>query len=124
MVTRIVPVIRCVAGADEWHGNIRAGQVQLLSASGAPSHSQLNYSSLRGGGMRGSRTRTITTIHRRMRRHSGIVDGDTVRVWNHRGRVHSGRGRCRRNSARRYLYSRRRMADPEPTAGGICKTAR
>ncbi len=45
----------------------------------------------------------------------GIVDGDTVRVWNHRGSRFWQGGRYRRVLGTALsVYSRRRMAGPEP----------
>lgn len=74
---------------DEWHGNADAGQVQLLSAHPAHRlHSQLNYSSLRE--RYAVAGREPVTIHPQDATTRGIVDGDTVRVWNHRGQVLAG----------------------------------
>lgn len=95
---------------DEWHGNADAGQVQLLSAHPAHRlHSQLNYSSLRE--RYAVAGREPVTIHPQ--------DATTRnRRWRYGTRLESsragsgGRGRYRRNSAWRDLYSRRRMAGP------------
>lgn len=105
---------------DEWHGNADAGQVQLLSAH--PAHrldSQLNYSSLRE--RYAVAGREPVTIHPQDATTRGIVDGDTVRVWNHRGQVLAGAVVTDGIRPGVICIHEGAWPDPEPTAGGICK---
>ncbi|KAI3484263.1 hypothetical protein L1887_52704 [Cichorium endivia] len=69
---------------DEWHGNARPEQLQLLSAHPAHRlHSQLNYTSLREQyAVAGREPITLNTLDAKAR---GIAGGDVVRVWNSRG---------------------------------------
>ncbi len=61
------------------------------------------------------------TIHPQDATTRGIVDGDTVRVWNHRGQVLAGA--VVTDGIRHGVICIHEGAwpDPEPTAGGICK---
>ncbi|EAM1155528.1 molybdopterin guanine dinucleotide-containing S/N-oxide reductase [Salmonella enterica] len=105
---------------DEWHGNADAGQVQLLSAHPAHRlHSQLNYSSLRE--RYAVAGREPVTIHPQDATTRGIVDGDTVRVWNHRGQVLAGAVVTDGIRPGVICIHEGAWPDPEPTAGGICK---
>ncbi|QCT18946.1 molybdopterin guanine dinucleotide-containing S/N-oxide reductase [Jejubacter calystegiae] len=74
---------------DEWHGNAREGQLQLLSSHPAHRlHSQLNYAQLRERyAVAGREPVTLHPIDAAAR---GIADGDVVRVWNQRGQVLAG----------------------------------
>lgn len=74
---------------DEWQGNARPEQLQLLSAHPAHRlHSQLNYSALRA--RYSVNGREPVTINRDDAARRGVADGDTVRVWNGRGQVLAG----------------------------------
>ncbi|HKS35346.1 MAG TPA: molybdopterin guanine dinucleotide-containing S/N-oxide reductase [Enterobacteriaceae bacterium] len=74
---------------DEWQGNAEPEQLQLLSAHPAHRlHSQLNYTHLRE--QYAIAGREPVTIHPQDAQARGIVDGDTVRVWNGRGHVLAG----------------------------------
>ena len=74
---------------DEWHGNARPGQLQLLSAHPAHRlHSQLNHTSLRE--RYAVAGREPITLHPQDAKMRQIADGDLVRVWNHRGQVLAG----------------------------------
>ncbi len=76
---------------DEWHGTLMRGRFSYFPRIRRHRlHSQLNYSSLRE--RHAVAGRELVTIHPQDATTRGIVDGDTVRVWNHRGSV----------SARRY----------------------
>lgn len=108
------------AKLHEWHGNADAGQVQLLSAHPAHRlHSQLNYSSLRE--RYAVAGREPVTIHPQDATTRGIVDGDTVRVWNHRGQVLAGAVVTDGIRPGVICIHEGAWPDPEPTAGGICK---
>ncbi len=69
--------------------------------------------------------REPVTVIRRMRQR-GIVDGDAVRVWNHRGQVLAGA--VVTDGIRLVICGIHEGAwlpdSPEPTAGGICKKRR
>lgn len=74
---------------DEWHGNARPGQLQLLSAHPAHRlHSQLNHTALRE--RYAVAGREPITLHPQDAEARQIRDGDLVRVWNQRGQVLAG----------------------------------
>ena len=74
---------------DEWAGNAKEGELQLLTAHPAHRlHSQLNYASLRKEYAVANREPLY--IHPEDAKKRGIADGDLVRVWNSRGQVLTG----------------------------------
>ncbi|MET3067396.1 molybdopterin guanine dinucleotide-containing S/N-oxide reductase [Atlantibacter hermannii] len=74
---------------DEWAGNAKEGELQLLTAHPAHRlHSQLNYASLRKEYAVANREPLY--IHPEDAKKRGIADGDLVRVWNARGQVLTG----------------------------------
>jgi biotin/methionine sulfoxide reductase len=105
---------------DEWHGNAQPGQLQVLSAHPAHRlHSQLNYSSLRERyAVAGREPITLNSLDAKAR---GIVDGDVVRVWNHRGQVLAGAVVSDGIKPGVFCIHQGAWPDLEPTEGGICK---
>ncbi|SUG96981.1 biotin sulfoxide reductase [Salmonella enterica subsp. enterica] len=65
--------------------------------------------------------REPVTIHPQDATTRGIVDGDTVRVWNHRGQVLAGAVVTDGIRPGVICIHEGAWPDPEPTAGGICK---
>ena len=71
---------------DEWHGNAKPQQLQVLSAHPAHRlHSQLNFTRLREEYAVAGRE--PVTLHPQDAQARGIAAGDVVRVWNGRGQV-------------------------------------
>ncbi len=69
---------------DEWHGNAKPQQLQVLSAHPAHRlHSQLNFTRLREEYAVAGRE--PVTLHPQDAQARGIAAGDVVRVWNGRG---------------------------------------
>ncbi|POT55572.1 trimethylamine-N-oxide reductase TorA [Citrobacter amalonaticus] len=105
---------------DEWHGNAKPDQLQLLSAHPAHRlHSQLNYSALRE--QYAVADREPVTIHPDDARARGISHGDTVRVWNHRGQILAGAVVTEGIRPGVICIHEGAWPDLEPSAGGICK---
>lgn len=105
---------------DEWHGNARPEQLQLLSAHPAHRlHSQLNYSSLRE--QYAVAGREPVTLHPRDAKARGIADGDLVRVWNQRGQVLAGAVVSEGIKPGVICIHQGAWPDLERTEGGICK---
>lgn len=105
---------------DEWHGNAQEGQLQVLSAHPAHRlHSQLNYSQLRE--RYAVANREPVTMHPEDARARGIRDGDTVRIWNHRGQILAGARVTEGIKPGVICIHEGAWPDLEPAAGGICK---
>jgi len=105
---------------DEWHGNAQEGQLQVLSAHPAHRlHSQLNYSHLRE--RYAVANREPVTLHPEDAQARGIRDGDTVRIWNHRGQILAGAVVTDGIKPGVICIHEGAWPDPEPAAGGICK---
>ncbi|MHB9331112.1 molybdopterin guanine dinucleotide-containing S/N-oxide reductase [Phytobacter ursingii] len=105
---------------DEWHGNARPEQLQLLSAHPAHRlHSQLNYSSLRE--QYAVAGREPVTLHPRDAKARGIADGDLVRVWNQRGQVLAGAVVSEGIKPGVICIHQGAWPDLERAEGGICK---
>jgi biotin/methionine sulfoxide reductase len=108
---------------DEWHGNARPEQLQLLSAHPAHRlHSQLNYSSLRE--QYAVAGREPVTLHPRDAKARGIADGDLVRVWNQRGQVLAGAVVSEGIKPGVICIHQGAWPDLERAEGGSVKTAR
>ena len=82
-------------------------------------HSQLNYSALRE--QYAVADREPVTIHPQDAYARGIVDGDTVRVWNLRGQVLAGAVVTEGIKPGVICIHEGAWPDLEPTADGICK---
>ncbi|WP_330984762.1 MULTISPECIES: molybdopterin guanine dinucleotide-containing S/N-oxide reductase [Enterobacterales] len=105
---------------DEWHGNARAGQLQLLSAHPAHRlHSQLNYTALRE--RYAVAGREPLTLHPQDAAERGIADGDLVRVWNGRGQVLAGAVVTEGIRPGVICLHEGAWPDLDRQAGGICK---
>ena len=105
---------------DEWHGNAEPGQLQVLSAHPAHRlHSQLNYSQLRE--QYAVAGREPVTLHPQDAQTRGIADGDTVRVWNHRGQILAGAVVTEGIRPGVICIHEGAWPDLEVSAGGICK---
>lgn len=105
---------------DEWHGNARPEQLQLLSAHPAHRlHSQLNYSSLRE--QYAVAGREPVTLHPSDAKARGIADGDLVRVWNQRGQVLAGAVVSEGIKPGVICIHQGAWPDLERAEGGICK---
>ncbi len=105
---------------DEWHGNARPEQLQLLSAHPAHRlHSQLNYSSLRE--QYAVAGREPVTLHPHDAKARGIADGDLVRVWNQRGQVLAGAVVSEGIKPGVICIHQGAWPDLERAEGGICK---
>ena len=105
---------------DEWHGNARPDQLQVLSAHPAHRlHSQLNYTSLREQyAVAGREPITLNTLDAQAR---GIADGDVVRVWNARGQVLAGAVVSDGIKPGVICIHQGAWPDLELAEGGICK---
>lgn len=105
---------------DEWHGNAREGQLQLLSAHPAHRlHSQLNYAKLRD--RYAVAGREPLTLHPQDANARGIEDGDLVRVWNERGQVLAGAVVTDGIKPGVICLHQGAWPDLDKTADGICK---
>ncbi|WES68668.1 molybdopterin guanine dinucleotide-containing S/N-oxide reductase [Superficieibacter sp. HKU1] len=105
---------------DEWHGNARPEQLQVLSAHPAHRlHSQLSYSRLRE--QYAVAGREPITLHPQDAAARGIQEGDVVRVWNQRGQVLAGA--VITDGIRPGVLCIHEGGWPglDPQAGGICK---
>ncbi|MTD37391.1 molybdopterin guanine dinucleotide-containing S/N-oxide reductase [Erwinia sp. CPCC 100877] len=105
---------------DEWYGNAREGQLQLLSSHPAHRlHSQLNYAALRE--RYAVAGREPVTLHPSDAAARGIVDGDVVRVWNQRGQVLAGAQVTEDIKPGVICIHEGGWPDLAPEAGGICR---
>lgn len=105
---------------DEWQGNAREGQLQLLSAHPAHRlHSQLNYAKLRE--RYAVAGREPLTLHPQDAKARGIKDGDLVRVWNERGQVLAGAVVTEGIKPGVICLHQGAWPDLDQSAGGICK---
>lgn len=105
---------------DEWHGNAKPGQLQLLSAHPAHRlHSQLNHTSLRERyAVAGREPLTINTQDAEARQ---IREGDIVRLWNQRGQVLAGAVVSDDIKPGVMCLHEGAWPDLDRDAGGICK---
>ncbi|AMO46613.1 Biotin sulfoxide reductase BisC [Enterobacter sp. FY-07] len=105
---------------DEWHGNAKPQQLQVLSAHPAHRlHSQLNFSRLREEYAVAGRE--PVTMHPQDARARGIAAGDVVRVWNGRGQVLAGAVVTEGIKPGVICIHEGAWPDLDPAAGGICK---
>ena len=105
---------------DEWHGNAEPEQLQIVSAHPAHRlHSQLNYSHLRE--RYAVANREPVTIHPQDAQARGIREGDTVRIWNHRGQILVGAVVTDGIKPGVICIHEGAWPDLDSAAGGICK---
>ena len=105
---------------DEWHGNAEPEQLQIVSAHPAHRlHSQLNYSHLRE--RYAVANREPVTIHPQDAQARGIREGDTVRIWNHRGQILAGAVVTDGIKPGVICIHEGAWPDLDSAAGGICK---
>ncbi|EQB1747162.1 molybdopterin guanine dinucleotide-containing S/N-oxide reductase [Citrobacter farmeri] len=102
---------------DEWHGNAEPEQLQIVSAHRL--HSQLNYSHLRE--RYAVANREPVTIHPQDAQARGIREGDTVRIWNHRGQILAGAVVTDGIKPGVICIHEGAWPDLDSAAGGICK---
>ncbi|UXY13489.1 molybdopterin guanine dinucleotide-containing S/N-oxide reductase [Kosakonia sp. ML.JS2a] len=105
---------------DEWHGNAKPQQLQVLSAHPAHRlHSQLNFTRLREEYAVAGRE--PVTLHPQDAQARGIAAGDVVRVWNGRGQVLAGAVVTEGIKPGVLCIHEGAWPDLDPAAGGICK---
>ncbi|MGG7449073.1 molybdopterin guanine dinucleotide-containing S/N-oxide reductase [Kosakonia oryzendophytica] len=105
---------------DEWHGNAKPQQLQVLSAHPAHRlHSQLNFTRLREEYAVAGRE--PVTLHPQDAQARGIATGDVVRVWNGRGQVLAGAVVTEGIKPGILCIHEGAWPDLDPAAGGICK---